>query len=110
MNAQLNGKSGLSVRFSRIFLLSSLENGEIKVHDLDRRAAYRTESALWASACIRRVRSAGLSLICSISNVRSTPNCFAASILPPGIGFRRRSIARASAEPVNCRNSITLVV
>ena len=82
MNAQLNGKSGLSVRFSRIFLLSSLENGEIKVHDLDRRAAYRTESALWASACIRRARSAGLSLICSISNVRSTPNCFAVRFYP----------------------------
>lgn len=45
-------------------------------------------------------RSAGESLICSISKVTSTPNSRAASTLPPGFGFFKRRMARANASSV----------
>src|SRR5260370_37066121 len=52
------------------------------------RAAPRTLSAVCARSCNRRARSPGSRRNCSIKSVRSTPNLFAASMRPPGAGFR----------------------
>lgn len=82
-------------------------NGSFEVHALRLRAAPRARSDVCATTCIRRARSPGLSLTCSISRLRSTPNSLAASTFPPGTGLRRRSMARARLEAVSSAKSFT---
>ena len=83
------------------FVVQTLK-GKFKIHAFGLPALPRTLSAAWANTCMRRARSAVLSLICSISSVTSTPKACAASTFPPGIGFSKRSIARASPGPIAC--------
>jgi len=54
-----------------------------------------------------RTLSSGVSLSCSISNVKSIPYFCAASILLPGAGFRSFSAARSNSSGVNARSSFT---
>jgi hypothetical protein len=75
-----------------------------------RRAAPRTLSAVCARSCNRRTRSPGSRRNCSISSVISTPNFFAASMRPPGAGFRSLDAARVSSSDVKARSSFTTKV